>query len=316
MTVRLQVAMVLAAGRGERLRPLSDVLPKPALPLPDGPVVGWGLRLAVRCGVSHITANTWHLAPRMEAVLEEARPEGVTLSLSREPELLGTAGGLAEARDRGLLGRDGSVLVINGDGVLGLDLEPVLERHAAGHDLVTLALLPHLDPHRWSRVTVDAAGRVADILPPGDPTPNEVPLLYPGVMVVARPALDLLPTNVCGVSEALWRPARALGRLGGVVVSGHWREVGTPADYLETVQAHLGDTTWIDPTARVHPRARLRSCLIGRGSVIGSGTVVEASIVAEGAVVPTGVQVRRSILLGRLTVEPGAIVENAVLAAS
>jgi NDP-sugar pyrophosphorylase family protein len=101
-----------------------------------------------------------------------------------------------------------------------------------------------------------------------------------------------------------------------VVVSGHWREVGTPADYLETVQAHLGDATWIDPTARVHPRARLRSCLIGRGSVIGSGTVVEASIVAEGAVVPTGVRVRQSILLGRLTVEPGAIVENAVLVGS
>jgi NDP-sugar pyrophosphorylase family protein len=76
------------------------------------------------------------------------------VAVSREETLMGTAGGLALARERGLLGADGPVLLSNGDCRLDLDLEPLVARHRAAGDLVTLALRPHPDPRRWSRVVV------------------------------------------------------------------------------------------------------------------------------------------------------------------
>ena len=156
MTERpFRTAMVLAAGRGERMQPLTTALPKPALPLPGGPVVASAIRLAAEAGATRIVVNVYHLAERMAAAVASIGIEGIEIDLSYEQELMGTAGGLALARDRGLLGDEGAVLVINGDGVLGLELQNLAERHRSGNDLVTLALLPHLDPARWSRVTLD-----------------------------------------------------------------------------------------------------------------------------------------------------------------
>ena len=257
--------MVLAAGRGERMRPLSDVLPKPALPLPDGPVVSSSLRLAAAAGARSVTVNLWHLADRMERALRRLELPGVTIATSREETLMGTAGGLALARDRGRLGRDGPVLVINGDCLLSLELAPLLARCATTDDLVTLALLPHPDPGRWSRVVVGETGSVTAMLPPGAPAPDEAPFLYPGVMVVSREALDALPVAALATPVALWEPARAAGRLGGVEVRGGWREVGTPAGYLEAALDRLGGGSAVEPAASVDSRATLRSSFVGGG---------------------------------------------------
>ena len=304
----VSVAMVLAAGRGERMRPLSDVLPKPALPLPDGPVVSSSLRLAAAAGARSVTVNSWHLAEPMERALRRLELPGVTIATSREETLMGTAGGLALARARGLLGRDGPVLVINGDCLLSLELEALLERCATGDDLVTLALMPHPDPDRWSRVVLGEAGTVTAMLPPGEPVPGEASFLYPGVMVVSRQALDALPVQLLATPEALWEPARAAGRLGGVVVRGRWREVGTPAGYLEAALDRLGGHSAVDPAAAVDPRATLRSSYLGEGAWIAADAVVEESVVACGATVGRGARVARSVLLGPVAIGEGEIV--------
>jgi len=308
-------AMVLAAGRGERMRPLSDALPKPALPLPNGPVVASALRLAAGAGIRSVTVNLWHLAERMEQVLHRVDLPGIRIATSREPALMGTAGGLALARSRGLLGQDGPVLVVNGDCLLSLELAPLLERSAAAGDLVTLGLMPHPDPERWSRVVLDGAGTVAAMLPPGSATPGETPYLYPGVMVVSRAALDALPVEALATPEALWEPARAAGRLGGVVLRGRWREVGTPAAYLEAALDELGGRPAIDPTASVDRRAELRSSYVGEGARVAADAVLEESVVACGATVGRGARLTRSVLLGPVEVGEGETLANQFLAA-
>jgi NDP-sugar pyrophosphorylase family protein len=314
LTVDVAAAMVLAAGRGQRMRPLSDVVPKPALPLPGGPLMGWSIRLVCGLGTSRVVVNGWHLAHRVARVAAEAVGpyEGVELAVSRENELMGTAGGIALARDRGLLGDDGPVVVANGDVVQALDLAPVLERHDSGVDDVTLALLPHLDPLRWSRVEVDPVGRVTTLRPPGPPTTTEVPLLYPGVMVVSRSALDRLPSGPGETPERLWAPARSEGRLGGVVVSGHWREVGTPEAYLETALALCCGRARADADAAVDPAARVANAFIGEGSRVEADAVVDSSVVAEGATVGRGAHVVRSVIFGRVRIEAGAEVADEV----
>lgn len=311
----IAAAMVLAAGHGERMQPLSRVLPKPALPLLDQPVVASALRLASSVGADRLVVNTHHLAEAMERALDEVHLD-TELSVSRETELMDTAGGIALARDRGLLGERGPVLIINGDGWLNLDLDPLFERMSRSQDLVSLALLPHLDPLRWSRVILDPAGRVHCIRKPGQPEANEVPFLYPGVMLVAREALDALSVRPSAIHECLWRPALADQRLGGVVVSGHWREIGTPADYLAAVMGRLeGGAPVVHPSAEVHPSASVAGSYLGRGVRIGERAVVKESVIAEGAVVPERTRVLRSVLLGDVALDPGRAVVDAFRAA-
>lgn len=307
----ISLAMVLAAGRGERIRPLSDVLPKPALPLPEGPVVRWPLRLAKDAGATQIVVNTWHLAPAMKAAAEAMHPRGTSLAFSSEPELLGGAGGLAYARDSGLLGRDGPVLVVNGDCVMSLDLRPLIDRHVEHGDLATMALLPHLDPRRWARVCLDAKGRVTSIRSPGEPDTSEVPFLYSGVMIVSRRLLNEVPSGKGEIGERLWTPARAENRLGGAVVTGHWREVGDPQSYLDTVLALLGDRMVVEDGARVAKGARVKRSLIGRGSVVSRGASVRDSIVSHGAIVASGAELFRSVVVGPHRVaEEESVVES------
>jgi mannose-1-phosphate guanylyltransferase len=313
-----RVAMVLAAGRGERMMPLSSVLPKPALPLPDGPVVSWAIKQAVRAGATRIVVNAWHIAHQLEQAVDEVRPlhhPDVEIVISREPVLMDTAGGIALAAQRGLLGEDGPVLVINGDGVMGLDLEPLLRRHTELDDQVTLALLPHLDPQAWSRIILDSEDQVTTIAPPGTPAPGEVPLLYPGVMLVAREVVESLPSVPSAINQTLWQPALAVGRLGGAVVTGHWREIGRPESYLQAAIAHLDGHSRLDPTAHVDESAHVISSLIGRQARLENGAVVEGSVVAEGAVVEAGARVIRSVVLGNIHVGSGDVVLNETRAA-
>lgn len=296
--------MILAAGRGQRMRPLTSVLPKPALPMTDGPVVASAMRLAASAGATRIVVNVSHLAKQMAEAVSEVTIDGVEIVLSFEDELMGTAGGLAMARDRGLLGNANPVLVINGDGALGLNLEGFAEHHLARGNLVTLALLPHLDPGRWSRVVLDVDERVTEIHPPGRAGPFEVPFLYPGVMAVHRNALDALPATPGEIPLALWNPAQKQRKLGGLVVAGHWREIGTPTDYLEVMLLRLSGTTWIHPSARISAGASIRDSFVGRNAIVSDRAVIAESVVAEDALIGKGALVTRSVLLG--AVEVGA----------
>lgn len=307
--------MVFAAGRGERMRPLSDAVPKPALPLPDGPLVASALRLAVELGVRSLVVNTWHLAERMEAAVAGHPGRPGQLRFSRETGLMGTAGGLALARQRGLLEGSGPVLVTNGDCRSELDLGPLLERHLGGSDLATLALQPSPDPSRWSRLRLDGEGRVEAILAPGPPAPGERPYLYTGVMLVSREALAAIPHGVGGVAERLWLPALREGRLGAAVVSGSWVEVGDPPAYLAAVLGVLGGCAVVETGASVHPGAEVVRSLVGAGGGVAEGAAVEESVVADGAVVGPGARVRGSVLLGAVAVGAGEEVEGVFRAA-
>jgi len=311
-----RVAMVLGAGRGLRMRPLSDVMPKPALPLPEGSVVGSAVRLAARSGVRRVVVNCWHLADQMRRVLGEIALPGIELLVSLETELMGTAGGLALARDRGLLEDRGPVLVLNGDVLFDTTLEPLIAEHADRDHLVTLGLLPHPDPGRWSRVCLEAAGLVTSILPPGVSRAGERPFLYPGAMVVSRRSLNAIPIAKCEIPDHIWRPAQADGRLGGAVIAGSWREIGTPQDYLAAVLHLVGTRQVVHPTAEVAVSARLGAVLIGRGSRIHESTELFDSVVAEGAVVRSGVRVVRSVLLGSVETSAGEAVTDQVRVAA
>jgi NDP-sugar pyrophosphorylase family protein len=236
-----------------------------------------------------------------------------TIVVSRETSLMGTAGGLALARERGLLGSEGPVLVLNGDSLYGLTLEPLIERCVSADDLVSLGLIPHPDPARWSRVLLDPAGRVTAIRRTTEPAHNEPePCHYPGVMVVSREALDALPVGPGSTPARLWEPARAAGRLGGALLAGTWSEVGTPHDYLAAVRQRLAGRSEVDPTAVVDPSAQLHGSFVGERVQVNAGSTVTDSIVVCRARLGCDVSVHRSVLLGPVDIPDGELVEDTV----
>lgn len=303
--------MVLAAGRGRRLEPLSGFLPKPAMPLPDGPLISWALQLAGRL-TKRVVVNSWWLAEKMESTAQKACPPGVSLEFSREEEQMETAGGLALARDRGLLGFDGPVLVVNGDGILNLDLKPLVTAHMERGAEVSLALLPHLDCSRWSRVLLDAEGLVERISGPGAPGPGEVPLLYPGVMLISRRALNSLECRPSGVADTLWKEAREHGRMRGVIVQGHWREIGTPEDYLHAVLRRISGRVYCHPKATISRSAKLENVLIGSGCEVSEDAEIRDSALSHGVIVGRGAVIRSSVLLGPVELQAGAVLDGEV----
>lgn len=272
------VALVLAAGLGTRLRPLTEHVPKALVPIGDRPALTHAVAAARAAGASPIAVNAFHLA---DAVAAYAAAQG--LALSRETELLGTAGGLAAAR--AVLGAVGApVLVVNADVFFpeGVELGALVRAHEAARPDATLLVRRPARP--LGNVGVDAGGRVVRLRGDAPALSEARSYDFLGVHVVG-PALAL-PERGCLVGD-VYIPAIARGaRLEVVVHAGPAIDTGTLADY------HAANLAWLD--------AR------GDRSFVAEGAEVTAE--ATRSVVGRGARV--SAPIERVVVWPGAAVDR------
>lgn len=217
-------AMILAAGRGERMRPLTDHTPKPLLEAGGKPLIVWHIERLREAGFTELVINHAHLGHLLESALGDGRRLGVRIAWSPEREALETAGGIRQALP--LLG-DAPFLVVNGDVFCDVDFASV--RLQPG-DLAQLLLVPNPEHHeagdfvlRGTRVVVDDEGE-------GDASQR---LTFSGIGVYA-PALfaDLAPGSRVKLAPLL-RTAIAAGSVGGARHDGCWVDVGTPARLAE-----------------------------------------------------------------------------------
>ncbi len=283
--------MVLAAGRGTRMAPLSSVIPKPALEVLGRPLLASALAHLRRAGCGRTVVNL-HLHP--ERVTAAARGCDADVCFSWEPELLGGAGGLAAARE--LLGA-GPVLAANADIWADLDLTPLSATGDPG--TVTLALQPHPDPARWGSVVLDPRGRVVEFLAAGAHHDGER-FLFTGFQVLGADVIAALSEPPAEM-KTLWEGARRGGDLRGVVVTGSWSEVGAPDAYLRLIGGMLAQTAWIHPQAEVSADARVARSAVGAGCRIGAGALVEDSVMTAGAAAADGAELRHCVAAGAVT---------------
>jgi len=216
-------AMVLCAGRGERMRPLSDTCPKPLLEIAGATLLDRMLDRLAGCDL--VVVNAWHLADRIaDHVAQRAAPP--RLMLSRENMLLNTGGGVVNARVH--LG-DAPFLVCNGDVLITEGEVPALERMAAVWDDTTMDVLMLLQP-RESAGGFRGKGdffREADGRLWRDREAPSMPLVYASMQIVHPRLLTDAPEGPFGFN-LLWDKAAARGRLFGVVHDGGWFTVDTP----------------------------------------------------------------------------------------
>jgi NDP-sugar pyrophosphorylase family protein len=291
-------AMVLAAGRGLRARPLTLVRAKPVLPVLNRPLLHWTLEHLARHGVDDVVVNLHHLPDTVSEALGDGQQFGVRVRYSRENPVLGTGGGPRAVRE--LFGKE-PFLLVNGDMVFDLDLGRLVQRHRASGARATLALLPNPDPKRYSPVVTDVSGRVLSIA--GRPRrARGKESLFAGLHVLAPELLDRLPEGPSDSVRDLYIPLLAEGeRLQGVRLRGAWYDLSRPSLYRD-VQLRLmpgsgRDRVFLHPDARVNPRATLRRSVVGSGASVGAEARVQRSILWDDATVEDGARVDGAVVV-------------------
>ena len=304
----MKKAFVLGAGLGTRLRPLTDQLPKPLIPVHHRPLMVRAFEHLQAAGFGEYVVNTHHLPETYEQAFPDGTWEGCRVQFRHEPVLLETGGGLANMAD---LLQDGPFMVYNGDILTDVPLEPAWDAHVAGGNLVTLLLRTDA-PVR--NVAFDAAaGRVLDLRDSrGLHHPDQRG--FTGLYVVSPDFFRyLVPGKVESVVGGLLRAIEAGERIGGVLAeAGQWLDLGDRANYLA---AHAAGRTAGFPryapwgpveTAAVHPLAQVDpSARVDADSSVGPGAVVEAGAVVRGSVVWPGGRVAAGAQLAGCVVRSG-----------
>ena len=296
-------AMILAAGLGTRMRPLSTLRPKPILPVRGVPLLAYPLAWLAHHGVREVIVNLHHSPNATRAVAELWAPPGLRVHFSEEPLLLDTGGGIRRAA-RFLRERDPS-LVIAGDMILDLELRPLLDRHRTRGDAATLMLREDPRAARFGTIGVDAAGCVRRIARRFDLGGEERAGVYVSVNLFAARVFESLPDREVFSHLDDWlAPRLAAGATdicGEVLAPADclWEPVGTPAEYLEA-NLRPQRLSYFDADARARATGtRIEGDLvIGAGATLGRGVALERAVVWDGERVPDEFHGRNGIFAG------------------
>ena len=325
-------AMVLAAGFGTRLRPLTQRLPKPMFPLFGRPVVEHLLRHLGRQGLSEVTLNLHHLPDPILNHFGDGRSLGLTLHYSHEQAILGTAGGILAAR-RYL--EDGPFWVVNSDILIDLDFRRVLRFHQEKASALTLVLYDGEATGIHDPIELDAGGRVVHMVGASSRNLPEVSsrVTFTGVQLVEPALFDRIPAGrFCGTTSDVYPRMVEEGEpVYGFRHTGYWQDMGTLAQYLQVHRDvldgrfHLPDAlpsspapggqivepVWIGPGCAIAPDARVGPyAVLYEGCRIEAGAEVANSVCWRGAVAGERCRVRHSVLGEGARVAPGTLVEQ------
>jgi len=293
-------ALLLTAGLGQRLAPLTRVRAKPAVPLAGEAIARRIVRWLVSQGVNDVVLNLHHRPETIAKVMGDGSDLGASVRYSWEqPDILGGAGGTARALP--ILGAD-RFFIVNGDTLCDVSLASLASAHERSGALITLALTPNHDPARYGGVHLDEAGRVTGFARRG--AEAEGSFHFVGVQLTEARAFDGVSpdrarASIGGAYDALM--ARQPGAVMGFVSNGvtFW-DIGTIADYWHTSRAWLARESpgaWLGVESSIHPDARVTDSLVWDRVVISRGCVIDECIVTDGVHVPEGAHYRRAILM-------------------
>jgi NDP-sugar pyrophosphorylase family protein len=321
-------AVILAGGKGTRLRPLTLNTPKPIVPILTRPFLGLQIELLKKTGIENIVLSLSYQPRRIEEIFGDGGDLGVRIHYTMEQEPLGTAGAVKNAE--GFLG--GRTVVFNGDVLSDLDLGAVLRFHESSGARATIVLTPVPDPSAYGLVETEADGRVRRFLekPSGDEITCDT--INAGVYVLERELLDYIPAASNYSFEREFFPHLLGDRVPfyAYVHRGYWIDIGTPEKYLQVHRDILARVlpfegfhpnaggTYVDPAATVDGEARLTGpAYIGAGTVVKARAVIEPyAVLGPNCRIEEGATVGDSVLWANVRVGEEARVRGALLGRS
>ena len=296
--------MIVAAGLGTRLRPLSELRPKPALPVRGIPLIAYSLALLARHGVTEVVVNAHHLPDILMDAARRHCPLGIDLRFSIEAELLDTGGGIRRVAD--FLRESDPCLIVAGDMLLDADLSALVASHRERGDAWTL-LLRDGDPREktFGTIGVDSENRLRRIGTRFDLGGEHRAGLYAWANVVAARAFDSLPEREIFSHLDHWiAPQLASGAtdIRGETLAARdfvWEPVGAPAEYLaanlDPIQLSFQDA--IADAQRAGARID-RDVVIGTGAELGPRVRLRRAVVWDGERVPDGLEASDGVFAG------------------
>lgn len=334
-------AMVLAAGVGSRLEPLTTQLPKPIVPVANVPVMEHMLKLLAKHGFTDICANLHYMPEKIVEYFGDGKKFGVNLTLRREEKLSGDAGGVRALRE---FLQDDTFIVTMGDLITDADLSRIIKEHKAKKALASIAVKEMDDVSRFGVVVTDENGFITGFQ---EKPSNEEALskfISTGIYILEPEIFDHMPaTGEYGFGRQLF-PSLVAKKLPvlAVQIDGYWSDVGCVEQYRESnfdalsgkvkvdlpgkkenrgqAQVWMGENSQIDANAQITGNLMLgRNCRIESGAtfsgsvILGDDVVVESganltdSIVWSNSKIGAGSEIKNSVIGSRCTVANGAM---------
>ncbi len=298
-------AMILAAGYGTRLRPLTYTVPKPMLPICNRPLLGYAVDQLIAAGIDEIIVNLHHLPETIENYLTRVYGDRCKFHFSHEPEILGTGGGIRKVRP--LLENEEDFLVVNGDTIQFPPYEKLREARRATGAIAALTLRHPPQRDRFTAVwfkdgviTAFARSGVGE------------PLMFSGSHLISTRVFRYLPNkDFSGIVDEVYIPLLEAKKetIAAVVDDGPWFDIGTPQRYMSAAHEVLQMT--LDGKIPVVPHSRIvRDNVIDQSATI-VGTTVHSSIGARTAV--RG-EVRDSVIGRDCHINSSAVLESCIVA--
>lgn len=295
-------AMILAAGYGTRLWPLTIDRAKPAIPFMGRPLVGYVAEYLARFGVREVVVNLHHQSESVRAALGDGGRFGVRLSYVEEPVILGTSGALDNAR---ALLEGETLVVVNGKIATDIDLSAALETHRRREALATLVLQRNPRRERFSTVetrdglVLGFGPAPSPAAPPSDNADD--PLMFTGIQILDPRIFDFIPPGVFShTTTDVYPQAIAAGeRVAAHVAEGMWYELSTIRRYLDISLELM--------------RGEGRDVERGEGSVVEEGADVKDAVLWENVRVEAGARVARAVLGAGVRVTRGEVFEDAAV---
>lgn len=300
----IDTALILAAGLGTRLAPLSALRAKAALPVSGEAIIRHQVRWLAAAGVRRVIVNLHHLPATVTAALGHGDDLGVEVRYSWEPVVLGSAGGPRQAFT---LVDDDRLLVVNGDTLTDLDLAGLVAEHDAHRPLVTMAVTAARPG--YNAVLVTLSGAFAGVRHATAPVDGETGGLtavhFMGAQVVERRAFTTVPPATPAETVKALYPELCRAVPDAVRVWHHdasFYDVGTPRDYLRTTQefaARHGRPLDRGPGCVVDPSATITGSVLWNDVQVGAGAGLYDCVIGDGVTVPPGTRWSRVSVVRR-----------------
>jgi mannose-1-phosphate guanylyltransferase len=289
-------AMILAAGLGTRLRPLTDTKPKVLMPVANRPIIARVIDYLKANGFSRLVVNAHHHHRQLVDYLDNGRPFGLPIELRVEPEILGTGGGIKNTAG---FWDDEPFVVINGDILTDVNLTQAYEDHLKSGALVTLVV--H-DCEPFNQIEIDEDGNILDIARQNLPGR----WAFTGIHIMSPQLLSHIPDSIFYDIIVCYQELIASGKAIRAFVSKnhYWRDIGTVQSYMSANWELSEKKILIGPGCQIDPSARFKDwAVVGANSVIGQHAEIERSVLWERAAVKEGVRVVDSVVSSSKAVE-------------
>lgn len=317
-------AVILAGGKGTRLRPLTVYTPKPVVPVLNRPFLLYQLEILRNAGITDIVLSLSYQPDKIEDLLGDGSDHGVNLTYITEPNPLGTGGAYRFAADS----IRETTVVLNGDILTNVDVSAIIAFHREKGSAATLSLIPVEDPSAYGLVETGEAGQILRFLE--KPKPEEAAKLNintvnAGIYILEPQVLDIIPAGESRSFEYDVFPEilnKELPFFGFIMKDSYWRDLGNPASYL---QAHhdmfegklAGFTIDRSNSADIATAASVdKASVIGEGAVIKPGARIERSAIGPGVHIEEKAVVRGSVIWGHARISAAADITDAVIGRS